>query len=224
MGASHQVREGETLQSVALAHGRADWRAVREESGNAQLKEDRPNPLVLNPDDQVELAETSDGVVRHRGQEHRCATGKVHHFVLGTPATMLRLKLRDDGPISIEGKRYRLRVDPAEYEGTIPEGGMLEHWVPAGVDAGELTLWLRGDPQGDGQTMRLRIGHLDPATKPKGAMSRLRNLGYHLRPYDDMEPEEISAALQRFQRDRELSETGELDDETVAELESAHGV
>jgi hypothetical protein len=47
----HTVRAGETLSSIARAHGYADWKAIYDHPNNAELKRKRPNPGLILPGD-----------------------------------------------------------------------------------------------------------------------------------------------------------------------------
>lgn len=80
-----------------------------------------------------------------------------------------------------------------------------------------------------GARYRVLIGHLDPADTPSGARMRLTNLGYQgVRlagedRYVAHDDEQLRAALLRFQRERGLAPSGELDEASSAALVDAYG-
>ena len=70
----------------------------------------------------------------------------------------------------------------------------------------------------------LRVGHLDPLASASGVRQRLRNLGFApIDPIALQAPEELAAAIKRFQKAQGIRVTGQLDEATRDALLQAHG-
>lgn len=89
-----------------------------------------------------------------------------------------------------------------------------------------MTLWIDEYPTGRRRQWSVDVGELEGAETPRGAMHRLRNLGYHSGGVADQVAEEdtaLKAAVAWFQKDQDLPSTGELDAATAAEIAAQHG-
>lgn len=224
MSTVHKVEPGECLSSIAMAYGFTDWRKIWMDPQNAGLRQQRKNPSVLLPGDQVFIPD--------RGQrELRLATSRVHKFKLKAQPCMLRIYLKDEDGKPFGRKRYRLTIDGHQHpDGRTGEDGLMEQRIAADAREGSLTVWM--DESGDeGPRLRwdLALGHLDPiegVSKPEaisGARARLSNLGYGAEaegPWSERD----RMALAAFQRKMKLEPTGELDEETTSALMKEHGV
>lgn len=69
----------------------------------------------------------------------------------------------------------------------------------------------------------MRVEQLPPAATPKGALMRLKNLGYFEGVAGDAIDRGGESALRQFQKDHEIDESGKLDAATASELEKVHG-
>src|ERR1051325_8947818 len=51
--ATHVVKKGESLSTIARQYGHSDWKAIYDHPANAGFKKKRPNPNVIHPGDVV---------------------------------------------------------------------------------------------------------------------------------------------------------------------------
>lgn len=206
MGTTHTVRAGDSIASLAAAAGHFP-NTVWNHPDNAGLKADRVNMNTLAIGDKVFIPEVRPKTVEIK-------TDKVHRFRRrGVPATF-RLQLRRNGEPR-KDTPYRLEFAGMIDAGTTDADGVIEAFVPPSVR--EIRLYV-----GNSKKARvLKVGHLEPASGPKGAQQRLRSLGYGATGSGDLD-EVTRAAIAAFQRGADLEETGELDSDTQEEIRRAH--
>lgn len=135
----------------------------------------------------------------------------------------LKLALKDYDFKPYANKQYRLVVDGSVYEGKTGGDGLVEQKVPKEAESGQLTLWVDEYPTGRKRQYQLKFGEATPAETPKGALSRLKNLGYYFGVVGDEMTESAKDALREFQKDHTLEPNGKLDDATITKLKDAHG-
>jgi hypothetical protein len=202
----HTVGTGDCLLSIAEEYGLL-WETIWEHPQNAELKRLRQDPNVLGPGDQLFVPEK-------RIKETSKATDQTHKFVRkGTPAKV-RLQLLDFERKPRTGLKYKADVDGVTSQGTTDGDGMVEVYVKPGARTAKLTLFA---PRGTEQ-FELDLGHVDPIEEETGVKERLENLGFHC----DGE-EALRNAMLAFQKEHQLTETGQIDDATRAKLKQVHG-
>lgn len=208
----HKVRKGDCVASIAAEYGFADWRAVWNHPGNADLRARRKSPNVLLEGDDVVLPEP-------RKVMATVPAGKDHRFVLRLPRARLRLELHDRRGRALASRRFELTVGGETLSGTTDDAGRIDEPIPARAQEAELRVFLDGDRELE---IPLAVGHLDPEDSESGVRQRLRNLGYlREREPDD---EVITSALREFQRDNGLELTGSADDATQGQLRHHHKI
>jgi peptidoglycan hydrolase-like protein with peptidoglycan-binding domain len=127
--------------------------------------------------------------------------------------------LRGDQPRA--GVPYTLVIDRVTTRGvTDGEGCVVARGVRPDARAAALTLHPPDAPE-ERYTLELRA--LDPADKVSGAQARLANLGFYDGPVDGASSPSFVAALQSFQRARDVPVGEALDAATAAALVAAHG-
>lgn len=205
MSLRHVVRQGEGVSSLAEAYG---WSvdALWEHPDNAALREERPDPNVLQPGDVVVIPDRQPKSVA-------ASTGRRHVFRRRDVPALLRLQFLD-GQRPRANLPYRLVVGERTQNGTTDDRGVLKIFVPNG--ARSATLFL-GPAE---EEYQLDIGAMDPFGAPEGLAKRLANLG--LLQSASATDEEIALALRQIQRWASLEETGAPDDATLAALASFH--
>jgi len=236
----YRVRQGDCMARIAGRNGFL-WEKLWDHPDNSDLKRLRQDPNVLFPGDVVIIPEKERRTVPG-GTEER------HRFQRHDRTALLRLELAGEDGEPWADVRYRLAIQTREMEGVTDGEGILEEEIPAGAEAGELTVWLpprqpdageeiirmdgeEGDlnePPAAGTdpipfVWQLAIGHLDPIEEVSGIQGRLHNLGYHPGPVDGNEGPATRAALERFQEARDLTVSGEADSETRSQLKEHHG-
>lgn len=220
MATTHTVEQGETMISIALAHGFSDWKKVWEHEGNAGLRDEREDPQVLHPGDEVSIPELEVKRVE-------LETDTVHYFVRKTPTAPFSLTLLDEFGDPRAGCRYLLEVEELEFEQTVPDDGVISHELPVTAQVGVLTVFLDDDDEDEELFLEypIQLGHLDPIEELSGVQARLRLLGYAIAEIDGKASEDTTRAILEFQLQHmereEKDATGELDDDTRAAIQAA---
>lgn len=120
-------------------------------------------------------------------------------------------------------KHFELLAHGERIEGETSIDGEVSVEVSAETTVIDLKVWIDLYPEGRVRQWMIAMGDLEDTGSPKGALERLRNLGYYSGPIGEELGAGGVAALQWFQRDHELEATGELDGDTKAKLEEIHG-
>ncbi len=214
----HVVKQGETLPSIAAQYGGRPWRAIYEDSDNAELRQKRPDPNVLMPGDRISIRDPDR-------KEESGATDNRHRFELKREPHWLCIVLEDLNGEPFAHTAYSLEVAHQKWEGETDGDGLLEHRIPPEADSGRLSVMGK-----DGKVERvlvLKIGHLDPLEESSGHVARLNNLGYRPGAVDSEEGVEgiaRSLAIEEFQCDsKSLSADGLVGPKTRAEMKKTHG-
>lgn len=205
----HRVRQGETIESIAKAHGLLGL-TVWNHPENADLRRLRGEPNILLPGDRVFVPERET-------KTEPGATDMRHRFRCQTRGTRLRVRfLRHGEPRADEP--YVLTVDGHSERGQLDADGRMDHRVPVGAEQAVVRL---GEP-GSEEKFILKIGHLDPLDEHQGTAERLTNLGYPCPAAGGEEGSPVRAALCRFQEDHDLEVTGEMDAATKQKLQELY--
>jgi len=207
MPINHQVREGETVASIAAQHGLAP-ETVWDDPANADLKEQRGDPNILFPGDVVVVPDK-------RAKEESGAAEQRHRFRTHRGTVTLRLVLHDAGDQPLADQACTLVVGSRSFELTSDGDGVIEQVVPAGEEDGKLLMGERVLP--------LKIGHLDPIDEHAGRRERLNNLGYRAGQGDDPDQPVFRSAVEAFQCDHDLTVDGVVGLPTQEKLQEVHG-
>lgn len=128
----------------------------------------------------------------------------------------LNLELRDSTGAPLGDRPYVLTLpDGIRREGTLDPQGWLHEQVPADAQRVQLDVAQR--------RFELETTGLPSAESVAGAQERLNHMHYFVGDVDGDAGRFTAGALERFQRDRGLPVTGELDPATVRALREAHG-
>jgi hypothetical protein len=209
MAQSYTVKPGDHISSIAEEFQFRDYKNIWEDGGNAQLRQSRSNPDVLNPGDIINIPDK-------KKREEACATGRTHVFEARLIHPRLRIRFLDfdgeprtdkDVDIEVESKVERVKTDGS--------GIATRHKIPRNAHQGKVLIETDG--------FKIGIGALDDVDTPKGQQARLMNLGYYRGSMDSVDEMEFRSAVEEFQCDREMKVTGVCDAETQAKLKSEHG-
>ena len=228
------VQQGDCISSIAHRAGHF-WQTIWNHPDNAELKRIRKDPNILLPGDRVAIRPLE---IKNETRP----TDQRHKFVRkGEPAKLrLRVMIEDDddtpesGPGaqsadssgSGETKRlpqpradqpYVLQLDGTLYQGQTDADGMIDIYIPPGARSGRLTIGP------DNMVIPIQLGSLDPLTGLSGIQERLNNLGFNCGAPDGMLSNRTMAALQLFQRQYGLEQSGEPDAASIAKLKEVHG-
>lgn len=199
----HQVRQGENLQSIAVAYGlSAD--EIWQYGQNKALGKERRNGNCLLPGDRVCIPESQDWFTG-------LSTGQCHRFVVKRRRARLRLSFFKNQKPRCE-EDYVLHYDDKVIQGKTDSQGKVDHELPFSLHEVLLTF------SEDGFRYRLQLRHLDPVETVWGVQARLFALGFYLGKVDGLVGPKSLAALSRFQRARGLQDTARIDDATQEAL------
>ncbi len=211
MPIEYRVRRGDCISSIAYEHGLLHD-TLWNEGANAELRESRPDPNVLQTGDTVVVPDLRKG-------EAECATGGKHTFRRKGLPEQLRVILKDESGEPIGDAEYMLDIDGRLVTGFTDADGLLEETIPPNARHGRLTIG-EGD---EACVYEMVLGALDPVSDLFGAQQRLRNLGFASVPIDGEMGAVTRNAIAMFQGQHGLEQTGELDQTTMEKLAEAHG-
>ncbi len=202
--AKHTVRQGECITSIADKYG-LFWETVWNHAQNTELKQQREDPNILQPGDEIFIPEKEV-------KEENCATEQKHRFLKkGIPAMLKVRILVSDEPLS--DQPYTLIIDDQIIaEGTTDEDGFVEEPIPPNAREGSIIV-------GEGENrlvFPVSLGTLDPIDTDEGVAGRLMDLGY---PAQD----DLNEAIRAFQEDNDIEPTGNIDNETREKLKEVFG-
>jgi len=204
------VKDGDCITSIAKNAGHF-WETVWQDAQNSGLREARKDPNVLLPGDRVHIPDV-------RKKYESGDTEMRHRFVRrGEPAALRLRLLEDDVPRG--NVPWTLEVEGRTYSGVTDASGQIDVSIPGDARIGRLTLTEEGE---EPEVISLNLGHLDPVEALSGVQERLRQLDYEPGAIDGELGPRTRAALEAFQKDQGLPETGEPDPQTRERLRTAH--
>src|SRR5688500_15644040 len=106
----HVVQQGECLARLAKYYGFKDWEPIYDAPENQQLWQDRKDPHVLFPGDEVEIPEP-------REKEISGSTDAKHKFKVKRKKVWFRVVARGRMGKPMAGKKYKLFIGSEELEG-----------------------------------------------------------------------------------------------------------
>lgn len=184
--------------------------AVWAHSANDPLRKTRPDPTALARGDRV-------FVPRPRPKTSQGETDLRHDFVRKVERVKLRL-LFDDGSKPMANAICKFDIEGEQQERPTNAEGIVELAVLPTAIVGTVLIVH------DGRELAytLQIGDLDVHTTNRGALQRLRNLGYFRGDIAEWS-DRLANLLRRFQRAEGLAESEALDAPTAAKLRELHG-
>ncbi len=205
---THSVQQGDCIDSIAKAHGVLP-ELLWEHPQNAQLKSARKNKNVLYPGDSVFIPEPE------LKQASLQAGAKYSFKRKGVPATFkLQLKNQAQGRAGLD---YELQIGQLTFTGTTDANGLIEHDIAPDAKQAKLKL-LDSD-----EVYELNLGNLNPIEQIEGVQQRLASLGYYIGQIDGEHGQHTRTAIQFYQKHKNLSINGEIDDELKNSLKSDYG-
>jgi len=202
------VKQGDCISSIAFKYGFFPD-TIWNDSKNSKLKQDRKDPNVLLPGDEVYIRDKEE-------KEESCASEERHSFRRkGVPEIFnIQFKINDE-PRANEA--YVLDIDGELSEGQTDENGIAEIWIPPNAKKGKISF------RDTGEEYELELGELDPITEISGVQQRLQNMGFYEGPIDGKMSEELEQAIRIIQERNDLEPTGKLDETTRDMIQEEHG-
>lgn len=183
---------------------------IRAAPENQSLWSDARDDDLLSPEDVVEIPDPeqqSRGAPSNQKVRFRRRLG-------GTTKLILRLE-DEDGPRN--DVEYGIYGPELLFSGKTGPNGKIEHEIDSALNSVDLRL-----PE-TGEEYEVLLAHLNPSTQISGAAQRLSNLGFYNGPDTEALTPALRKALQRFQRDNNLPEDGNLTAAVSARLTEKHG-
>jgi N-acetylmuramoyl-L-alanine amidase len=202
------IKQGDCLSSLAGAFGLRSWKDLYDHPDNAELKNQRPNPNVVAPGDQITVPDSpSDKKIVP------CGTGKKHLFIVEIPKVKLRILLQNWQGEPYADKRFEVTITDKKFPGRTDGEGLIDIPIPAAAQSGHLKAWLDEDEDDANPDIDrdLDIGHLDPTDCVTGLQARLHNLGHWCEVNGNLD-EDTLAAVRAF---REKAGLPEVEDDDV---------
>lgn len=237
----YTVKQGDCVSSIAKEHG-FFWETLWNLGANAELKNKRKDPNILEPGDELEIPEL------RKKEEDRAPEAKHTFKRKGVPAK-LRLRFTkpkeqepkdeqkgneqesaalfedaDYQPVPAEeeprkNEAYTLIIDGTSQQGETDGDGRIEVTLPPNAQQGTVIFNIG---QANEERHDLGLGNMDPVSTTDGARKRLSNLGYNPEEKDESDPQ-FQSAVRKFQEDQGLEVTGNLDEKTRDAILDAHG-
>jgi hypothetical protein len=209
MDRKHSIEQGEDLLSICRKYG-ISAKKVKDHGSNQELWSDTRDDEILHPGDILELPDVET-------KTESAPTDARARFRAKFPGTVeIILRLFDfDGPRA--NLDFIITGDGVNIEGTTDGNGRVREQVPFATRS--VTLQVHET----GEEYAVQVAQLNPPATVSGAKQRFKNLGYYSGEINEEDTPDFSSAVRRFQRDQELTESGEYDDETQAKLVDAHG-
>jgi hypothetical protein len=208
------IRQGDHVPKLA-AKMQFDAEAIWLHPQNATLRSRRMDMHILCPGDVLYVPEPPSR------RWLSVTVGAMNRFVATVPTVALKVTFADAGrPLASKPCRVRELSNLGDL--TTNGAGQLAFQAPVTTEI--LTIEF--------PTARLvhelHVGHLDPVTELSGVFQRLQNLGYtSIDPRSigvDLDEDSIRDPVARFQSDQgDSAPSGDIDDETRKNLETAHG-
>jgi len=173
MPTNYIVKQGDHLTKLARTYGFADYHTIWDAPENQSLKDQRKNPNILYPGDNLVIPDKET-------KEESRPTEKKHTFKVQRDKLMLRIVLLDMDKKPMAGHACTLMVETESKNFTTKSDGLLEEEISAQAVTGKLR--DKGKPGSSSSTPRdipIKIGHLDPIDTVSGQIARLNNLGYN---------------------------------------------
>jgi hypothetical protein len=195
----YTVKQGDCISSIAFKHGLFP-ETIWNDSKNSNLKQERKDPNVLLPGDEVYIRDKE-------GKEESCASEERHRFRRKGVPEILQIQFKiNDEPRANEA--YVLEIDGALSEEQTDADGVAEVWIPPNAMKGKISFRDREDEY------ELDLGGLDPITEISGVQARLGTLGFYDGPVDGEMSDELEQAIRVVQERHNLEPTGKLDEAT----------
>ncbi|HEX7815911.1 peptidoglycan-binding protein [Dyella sp.] len=213
------VKQGDHLAKIAAQFGFADWNTIWNHPDNAALKQQRKNPHILYPGDQLSIPD------KQTKDESR-AVDQRHKFSLKRNPLKLIVVLERAYQKPLAHVSFDLSIDGDTQAISSDGSGKLQHGISAKAEILQL-IARDSNTAMDHVMVPLRIGELDPIDEVSGQRERLNNLGYGASLPDDATPAEqdraFKSAIEEFQCENKLTVDGICGPQTQAKLKSIHG-
>jgi Putative peptidoglycan binding domain/LysM domain len=215
MADSYIVKQGDHLSRIANKYGFTDYHSIWDHADNAALKQQRKNPNVLYPGDQLYIPDRKEG-------EYSRNTDIKHRFLVRKRKPKLRLVLEDIYEKPIANAKCVLVLESGSRSVTTDGQGKIEQDIsPNDHDA--LLIIQDTETAFNDTDIPIKIGNLDPVEEISGQIARLNNLGYFAGVIGEKDDDAFLSAVEEFQCDHGLQVDGDCGPATQSRLKQVHG-
>lgn len=213
MSKSYKARTGDCIGSIAFDHGFFPA-TIWDHPENASLRRERGEGSVLKEGDIVFIPDLE------RKQVGK-PTEAEHVFRRRGIPEILQLRFLDEEENPRCGIEYVFEIDGALRKGKTNGEGFVKEFIPPNSVRARLTLLDAGGEE----KYTFNLGALQPISENLGVRQRLSNLGYRYADESGEPNSELSlaGAVGDFQKDYNLTVTGELDEATRRKIQEAYG-
>ena len=216
MAETHVVAQGEHLSSIADQYGFTDYTILWDHASNADLKQQRVNPNVLQAGDNLYIPDKQQ-------KTESGATAQRHVFKLQQDRLMLRIVFEDAYEASVANAPCTLFLGDEKSSITSDGTGKIEKQILPSATGGTVVLATADTPLFRDDLLQIKIGELDPVDSLSGQAARLNNLGYLAGTPDTADDPQFESAVEEFQCDQSIPVDGEPGPQTQAKLKQVHG-
>lgn len=212
----HSIKSGDCFASIAKQYGFHAADVIYQHPANAELKQQRPNLHILNPEDKVYIADKKSKAVE-------LATETCSVLTIKGLLTELKLVIADFDGNPLAHTNYLLDVAGTKYLGQSDADAMVVQKIDASAKKAELTLYLDAHKK-DTIFWSLDIGALTPHAETSGIQARLNNLGYFCANENGEIDSTTSSAINAFKINNGLVNDAVIDHALSAKLLSVYGI
>ena len=220
MAGNYTVKQGDHVAGIAEQFGFPKYSRIWDHPNNADLKQQRNNPNVLYPGDNLYIPDPEQ-------QKFDRPTDQKHKFVLSAEPLQLFLVLQNIYSEPVANRSCKLQVGLNQYSLTSDGDGIIVHKIPKRAVNASLTvddnIQVNGNEVPIERRFDLQIGYLDPVDTESGQLARLASLGYYRLPISPKDPDEFLSSIEEFQCDNGLTVDGICGPQTEAKLKTVHG-
>ena len=200
------VQPGDCVYSIASREG-LPWTKIWDHPENNSLRRKRSDPGILQPGDELFIPEKET-------KEVKCSTEARHRFQLRVPTCEYSIRFLRFG-VPRANVPFCLDAGGNVIRGRTDQKGFVRGRVRPSVSSGLLIL----EENGQSETYRIDLGHLDPQSEWSGIQKRLYNLGFGCQ-VTGQDDDQTHTALAAYRSRYRLNCS---DQETINDLKQQHG-
>lgn len=213
---TYEVAQSDRLATVARSKGFLRWQTIWDFPGNADLRELRGTPHILQPGDQLAIPSKVERTAE--------VPGGTAEYVVQCSAEVLRVRFA--GIRSSDANPVTFKATPdggAAIEGPLPKSGNMEVDLPPDTETVHVELFRKQDGDEAFAAYDFTVGGLDPLSEISGIKARLQNLGFYDGPIDGNLDDSTRTAIAHFRWAKLRDHKDSVDDDLLSALRAVHG-
>ncbi|PCK04240.1 MAG: peptidoglycan-binding protein [Alteromonadaceae bacterium] len=219
MPTNHTVQQGETLTRIAHQHGFQSVGAIYDHPDNAELRQLRPDPDILNPGDNIIIPDIEDKVVT------KTSSSRYSFTLKRLPKDQLILRLVDRKGQTWVNKRVVMDIGGQQHDLTTDSDGMVTIELPheGSLEGGNVDIYLEENSEQATFNMVSGVGTLDPVEELSGVQARCNHLSYDCGTVDGLNGSRTRKGVKAFQKSQNLDVDGVPGPITKSKLKQVYG-